>query len=139
MNESIYYIPLLFPQSGPLLCIGLCCGAEVERSFGKAPGRPTAVVNNLAGVSSSLRGSSLLTSFSEATFPFLVLSKGFSLWSAMGLPEPEPLQTFSNWPLCCCCVVTGVRYYGLYYSTFSKCRAANRESLAMSPFLSSIL
>lgn len=36
-------------------------------------------------------------------------------------------------------VVAGVRYYGLSFSTFSKCRAANRESLAMSPFLSSIL
>ena len=72
VNESIYYIPLLFPQSGPLLCIGLCFGAEVERSFGKVPNWswPTNCRNALAWVSSSLRGSSLLTSFSEATFPF---------------------------------------------------------------------
>lgn len=51
-------------------------------AFGKSPtglDRPTAEMPLLG---SALRGSSLLTSFSEATF----LSKGFCLWSAMG-PE----------------------------------------------------
>lgn len=85
---------------------------------------------------SALRGSSLLKSFSEATF----LSKGFCLWSAMGLALSNggSLSKRSQIGLFVV-VVAGVRYYGLSYSTFSKCRAANRESLAMSPFLSSIL
>lgn len=66
------------PQSGPLLCIGLCFGAEVERWESPRLDRPTAEMSLLG---SALRGSSLLTSFSEATF----LSKGFSLWFVMGL------------------------------------------------------
>ncbi|GKV52585.1 hypothetical protein SLEP1_g59161 [Rubroshorea leprosula] len=40
---------------------------------------------------SALRGSSLLTSFSEATF----LSKGFSLWFVMGLASPNVLKSAS--------------------------------------------
>lgn len=56
VNESLYFIPLFLPQSGPFLWIGACCGAEVKRSFGKVPtglDRPTAVIYNLAWVSSS--------------------------------------------------------------------------------------
>ena len=64
MNESLYFIPLLLPQSGPLLCIGVCCVAEVD--LGKSPtglDRPTAEMPLLG---SALRGSSLLKSFYEA-------------------------------------------------------------------------
>lgn len=68
---------------------------------------------------SAPRESSLLKSFSEALVKAFVCGLRWVSWA------------FSNRHLCC-----GHRIRTcLYYSTFSKCRAANQESLAMSPFL----
>lgn len=124
------------PSLVPFFVSVLVAELRSKGALGKSPtglDRPTAEMPLLG---SALRGSSLLKSFSEATF----LSKGFCLWSAMGLALSNggSLSKRSQIGLFVV-VVAGVRYYGLSYSTFSKCRAANRESLAMSPFLSSIL
>lgn len=114
MNPLTFFLSSS-PSLVPFFVSVLVAELRSKGALGKSPtglDRPTAEMPLLG---SALRGSSLLKSFSEATF----LSKGFCLWSAMGLALSNggSLSKRSQIGLFVV-VVAGVRYYGLSYSTF---------------------